>query len=467
MRRALVAVTLLLGCAPLTAAPAHAAVEDQIVVSAFDELRAAVTAASTDDAAPHTIVLDADITVLFGPPARYAGALPLTLLGGGHVVRSAGEGGFRFFVSNTTAPVAIRDLTVTDFTGPGQGAAVYSRGPLTLARTVFRRNVSHDDRGGGAVHGLGRVTIRRSIFTANAGSVEFGSSSAGGAVSAGNDLFVEHSVFERNTANSGGGALFSNVGQLTVRHSRFRANTIPDDGFGGAIDSFAEVRISDSAFLENSASFGGAVSMEGSIVRSTFEHNEGGSGGAVYAGDLDVRDSSFVANEAGEGGAIRGGRVVVTNTTFADNVATGRGGAFATDAGVLALNYVTMVRNSAPRGAQLAMAHNPVRLNHTVLAAPRGGGTNCGDAEGGRSDFSFHGDPSCLQSGGAGNRSGPGPLFQDLRRSLRGTLIAEPRAGVTIVDAIPADQCGNVTLDQRGVHRPQGPACDMGAVERG
>ena len=39
-----------------------------------------------------------------------------------------------------------------------------------------------------------------------------------------------------------------------------------------------------------------------------------------------------------------------------------------------------------------------------------------------------------------------------------------PGAGSTLVDVIPPAECA-VPVDARGVARPQGPACDIGAVE--
>jgi hypothetical protein len=40
-----------------------------------------------------------------------------------------------------------------------------------------------------------------------------------------------------------------------------------------------------------------------------------------------------------------------------------------------------------------------------------------------------------------------------------------PDATSPAVDAIPTASCP-APVDQRGVHRPKGPACDIGAVER-
>jgi hypothetical protein len=39
-----------------------------------------------------------------------------------------------------------------------------------------------------------------------------------------------------------------------------------------------------------------------------------------------------------------------------------------------------------------------------------------------------------------------------------------PLTGSPLLDAIPPAACG-ATVDQRGVTRPQGPGCDIGAVE--
>ena len=49
------------------------------------------------------------------------------------------------------------------------------------------------------------------------------------------------------------------------------------------------------------------------------------------------------------------------------------------------------------------------------------------------------------------------------------TLRVERAVGSPAIDAIPAgtaDLCTGTLVDQRGVSRPQGPACDRGAVEQ-
>ena len=48
------------------------------------------------------------------------------------------------------------------------------------------------------------------------------------------------------------------------------------------------------------------------------------------------------------------------------------------------------------------------------------------------------------------------------------TMLPQPESPV--IDAIPAAACqtgvaSGITVDQRGVTRPQGPGCDIGAVE--
>jgi hypothetical protein len=45
-----------------------------------------------------------------------------------------------------------------------------------------------------------------------------------------------------------------------------------------------------------------------------------------------------------------------------------------------------------------------------------------------------------------------------------------PQTGSPLIDAIPTGSCqadgaSGITADQRGVSRPQGPGCDIGAVE--
>jgi hypothetical protein len=63
-----------------------------------------------------------------------------------------------------------------------------------------------------------------------------------------------------------------------------------------------------------------------------------------------------------------------------------------------------------------------------------------------------------------GDITGTDPLLNRLGFYGGSTRTQPPLSGSPVLDAIPAEQCALPT-DQRGVARPQGAGCDIGAVE--
>jgi hypothetical protein len=205
-----------------------------------------------------------------------------------------------------------------------------------------------------------------------------------------------------------------------------------------------------------------------------------GGGGIQNAGGLTVTKSTFLGNSSGSsaggasatGGAILNlGTLTVTNSTFSGNSAPG-GGGIANWGGLLAVANTTVsgnagggIADNTPDGS------DDIRLKSTLLAGNTGG--NCispniyaGDqgynlSDDGSCNFSQPSDmsntPAGLDPKGLGNNGGPTESIALLSTS-------------PAVDAIPVANCtdtnGNpVTTDQRGVSRPQGKACDIGAYE--
>jgi Chlamydia polymorphic membrane protein (Chlamydia_PMP) repeat len=417
-----------------TSSPVEAQ-ESTIAVHDEAEWRAALVTLSADSSGPHTIEIAADFTMAAGPTPTYTGVRDLDVEGGGHTVSATGTGfGLLFGDVGLRRTLVIEDLTVTGFASAGPG---------------------------GAVRWLGDVRILNSELSHNTAT-----SGVGGAMAAGTIQTVG-SRFEGNQARRGG-ALFAAAG-ASVDGSELEGNTATNGGGGAVLTGieFSAVYTFRSSFIGNSAANGGAIVSDFIRAnRSTFEDNEAdGSGGAVR-GEVSPVFSSFVGNRASIGGAIAGPGVIGLDTTFVDNRATIRGGAVSAIGGRINLNYITLLRNQAPEGAHLAVGRRPLTFKHSAIGAPGGGGTSCSRvAPGNRSSYTFDDDETCLGIG-PGNRSGRGPLVGPLERAANGTLFAEPVAGSPLVDSIPTSACGNEEDDQRDVTRPQGSACDMGAIER-
>jgi hypothetical protein len=104
----------------------------------------------------------------------------------------------------------------------------------------------------------------------------------------------------------------------------------------------------------------------------------------------------------------------------------------------------------------------------SVLAQPQGG-PNC-TAAATSNGYNFSDDASCGFTGTGDTQNGGDPLLGSLASNGGATQTRLPQAGSPLLDAIPSGSCqadgaAGVTTDQRGVTRPQGTGCDIGAVE--
>jgi len=299
------------------------------------------------------------------------------------------------------------------------------------------------------------------------------------------------------------------TGALTLTDVTITGGT-NSSGNGGGILSSASVTLTDSVLTGNTtAADGGGIAVNGSltITRSAVTNNTAGSdgGGAfVQAGALTVTDSTFSANTAtgGGGGAVfRDGSgvddVLVVRSTFSDNQAPQGSGAMDSLQGVSLINstvtgnsgaiggvsvvggedltlvYTTIVANtsSSSIAANVAQASGSVIPFGSVIALPAGG-PNCilNNATTTSNGFNFSDDATCGLTGVGDTENGGDPGLGPLADNGGPTLTRLPAAGSPLIDAIPtascqADGAAGLTTDQRGLPRPAGGGCDIGAVE--
>lgn len=210
-----------------------------------------------------------------------------------------------------------------------------------------------------------------------------------------------------------------------------------------------------------------------------------GAGGGIYSGGAQplLVDHSLIANnQAGNGGGLQvdasvGGSSIV-DTTITANVLTaaGSGGGFNSSAVNLLLDGDTIVgnQNAGGQGGNFRLSGGrPASIRNTVLATGlAGSGNNCYLSASSvlttlghnAQDTDPNPDSDCQNSFGPTDRKNLvlqlGPL-QDNGGQLD-TLL--PAAASPLVDT--GDSAACAAVDVRGVVRPQGAACDVGAVER-
>jgi hypothetical protein len=268
----------------------------------------------------------------------------------------------------------------------------------------------------------GRVVSIDSTVTAGITDVTIAdglAAATGAGIYNGGALTVEDATISGNSITFGYGGGIFNAGSLTVRNSTFFGNG--GFGYGGAIAQLANATatVTGSTFVGNSSlctfCYGGAILAGGgsstmNVTNSTFVGNASGyQGGAIYTNaTLTVTNSTFSGNSSANGGGIRSefGNVTLQNSIVANSSAGGN--CDATFGVISGLGNVSWPDATCP-------------------------GSNV--------------DP---QLGALQDNGGPTE-----------TMALAPESPA--VDAAVAADCP--ATDQRGVTRPQGDGCDIGAFE--
>jgi hypothetical protein len=223
---------------------------------------------------------------------------------------------------------------------------------------------------------------------------------------------------------------------------------------------------------------GSLLNLVGVAVNS----NEAFNGAGVRAdGVLQVFASAFRDNHAlgadqgdGPGIAFRGaGRGFVLDTTMSGNHGPDRGGAidFSPDvAGTLSIVNSTIADNHADKagGGIAAGGAGTVELLNTILSKntvnPGGAGANCTGAVR-SSGHNIEGFGSTCGLGASGDRPNTDPRLGRTADHGGDTDTRDLLSDSPAIDG--GTDTGCPAVDQRGVKRPQGRSCDVGAYEVG
>lgn len=324
----------------------------------------------------------------------------------------------------------------------GQTIALTS-GPLTLSRDI---TIDGSDAPGLAINGNG---VHR-VFEVGAGVT----------------ANVSNLILTNGYGYQLGGGVINN-GNLTLDHVTLTGNTMTTDAGdfwqgGGAIynGEFATLNLIDSTVDNNHADWSGGgiysfFNTTTNIIRSTISNN--------VSGDV--------------GGGLRLlGNGTIENSTISGNEATGwYGGALFLTDGVVDMNHTTVVNNTSPFGigapaavfvgtfgpgsAFLNVGNSIIADNTTegCFLAPWGAGA-VGINSLGNNLFS---DSTCFNV--AADIVSAATGLDALADNGGATQTHALLAGSPALDAANGGSC--LATDQRGVARPQGAACDIGAYE--
>jgi hypothetical protein len=344
-------------------------------------------------------------------------------------------------------------------------------GSVTLANSIFSGNGLAGSFGGGIFNLVGDVTLTNSTFSDNRAA-------RGGGIFNDDDgsVTLADSIFSSNTAGGDGGGITNVGGAVTVTESTFSDNSAPEGG--GIYNYAATLNVTDSTFSGNSADYGGGI-LNGwgmlSVANSAFSANNASySGGGIYtyggtAKVTTVTNSTFSGNSADGGGGIfvDGNTATVTNSTFWGNSATANGGGITNLDGTLNMTNSTFARNNATlQGGGIFIDHGMVTVKHVIAANNIGG--SCVMVYGGVDSFrsmaddeGCFGNQSTILLGTLGNYGGSTQTVP----LLAGSDGIDWGYDELCVAAIGAPDYGAGGFDQRGVERPQGAHCDIGAYE--
>jgi predicted outer membrane repeat protein len=239
-----------------------------------------------------------------------------------------------------------------------------------------------------------------------------------------------------------------------------------NSGNGGAVYVESEFTAINSTFSNNKAINGGAIwGGRVTLIDSTLTQNIAAyDGGAVGGVILDIRNTTIQSNEAyHDGGGIAvygdGSAKVVNSTIFGNQAGNHGGGFFATGYTLLNIVNSTFAENTAVNGHEFMLGETrQVDFINTIFVC---------NAE---SEKCYV--PAGNTISNTNSILGTGTL-QDYELSEPAdnggpthTMALLP--GSTLIDAGDDTMCADSpvnNLDQRGVTRPQGSHCDIGAYE--
>jgi len=405
-------------------------------------------------------------------------------INGQYNVEISGDGLYPVFNFGSVV-VNLSDLAVVNALGNFGGGITMNGTTLTLNHIRFEGNHAHS--GSGLYEPSGTLYVFNSHFIANAASA----SGFGGAIGqAGGAAFISNTIFTGNTAGDGGALASLQISNLQVTASDFDGNIA--NIWGGAV------------YLQDDT-------VDASFAGSSFENNQALTttaaygGGAVWLthGELTLANDTLANNTAGgKGGAlgILGGQATLTNVTVSGNTTKDSGGGVEVQSdginypATVTLNNVTINGNLADSdnnntgdGGGLFTSHAAVTLLNSIVAGNSdtpnntGAGTINPDCSGPfvSPQYNLIGrDDGCvgLTNGSSGNLVGSAGSPIDARLAP----LAD-NGGPTLTQALlgdsPALNGGNpatpgsggtacAEADQRGLSRPFGSHCDMGAFER-
>jgi len=347
--------------------------------------------------------------------------------------------------------LALINSTVSGNTGVVYGGGIDNQGDLYVSDSTISNNTAGSGGYGGGINDFGHhLTVVDSTITGNRAT------NGGGIVTA-TLATILRTAITNNTATNGGGIFQYDGGLHTVlafTNSTLSGNTATGKGGGIYIEkdvnhSGIEEDIVNGNIVNNTANlFGGGIYITNgtvAVVGSTLAYNVGQDGGGGIYTDT-------------------GGRLVLTNSTVSTNSLVSGGGGGIANLGNTTLIHATLAYNSP---SNLFNNGGTASVANTILATTGGANFNCSAASTSL-DYNLSNDTSCTpywtQPHDLNNKN---PMLGGLVNNGGPTLTHALTGSSPALNAVPAaGGCRfGIATDQRGIARPQGTGCDIGAYE--
>jgi CSLREA domain-containing protein len=371
---------------------------------------------------------------------------------------------------------ALSDGQILGNTAGQYGGGVYvGDGSATLSGGQIHHNTA--GYGGGVYLDKGRATLTGGEILSNTANNDGGGVYIFGSAGAFTQTGV--SIIAYNTATGNGGGVYIANGSATSNAGQIHGNKAR---YGGGVYVYnttaAFTQANDATITHNTSTNngGGLYVYQGSMTSSggSICNNKAGIGGGLYVhqGSVSLRGETICNNTAyyGGGGVYQAnGMLTLVNVTLSGNEATSitpasEGGGLYVGNGTTVLTYNTIVNNTAADGGRgIHRTGGSVLLQDTIVAY--NGITNCNPGSGpGLTSNGYNLDSGATCGFSAvGDQQNTDPLLGPLADNGGDTLTH------ALLDGSPAIDQGTcvtgITTDQRGVSRPQGTTCDIGAFE--
>ena len=364
--------------------------------------------------------------------------------------------------------------------------------------------------GGGIYNVNSSPTLRNLVLTLNS-AADIG---GGGMYNQGSNPRLTNVTFTANSANNLGGGMYNLNSNPVLTRVRFTSNTVGDPGGAGMYNNNSSPKLTSVTFTTNTAGAEGggiynANNSNPALAKVTFTGNTAITGGGMSneSSSPKLTNVTFIDNHATGSGQGGGGMFnnnishpTLTNVTFTGNTTAGSGGALYNNSGSNpVLTNVTISGNQAGAGGGLANQSSSPTLKNVTVSGNTASTASAGDAMNNNgsspliNNSIFWGDDagtneiansastltindSIIQNSVAGSNClsdgqavcthvlAADPVLGILQKNGGATKTMAPGAASAAIDAGGTNSTCPAK-DQRGIVRPQGPACDVGAYE--